>query len=169
MLKVGDIFFVEGKGWISKIIRFITRGDKSHVGIMFETHICFEADGIKGKTRFRPLSDYQYSDIIFRRLKTMNEQHRCHLQSVCRGLEGSPYSYWDLALNVIAAPMPKKWRHKFTTFLGNKKFLKCDEAVMLVIHKVTGYQPFKKCERLNPSEMFKLIEKSGDFETVKIK
>lgn len=167
-IKTGDIYFVEGSGPISFIIKLVTRGAISHVGIRYSDRLVFETDGAWGMAQFFGVDKYKGKKVHWRRYTMICEEHRLLIQRLCEKFNRTPYSYWDIALNLIASPMPKKWRHKFVSMLGTKAFSKCDEMTMRIFYKATGYRLFEHYESSNPSEMFDRVEASGDWEVVTI-
>lgn len=163
-LKTGDIYFLRGKGFISKAIKFFTGGPISHVGIVYDTYTVFETDGAWGKARFFSINKYIGSNIEFFRQVMIDDVDRKKISDLCKKYEGTPYSYWDCFTNAVFSVFNSRIRHTMTSLLGTKKFAKCDEMTQMIIFKGTGYMPFENYESSNPSEMYDYVSKSIDFE-----
>ena len=162
----GDLVYVNGRGPISWVVKKLTRGDISHVAIVFTWQWLLEASATSGKVKFTQISKYKKANVFVRRLKSLTQSQSDQIIRLCNKYNRQPYSYLDVLLNALAFPMPKKMRRKFVSGLGNKKFTRCGELVRRVIWEATGYPPYKDFEASNPSEMFKDGEKTQDFSTV---
>jgi len=165
-VRTGDILYVSGKGFVSWLVKKVTGGPISHVAIVFSPGFITEASALSGKVIFTPISKYSKSNLFIRRLRSMTVEQRVKVASLCVEYKGKPYSYFDILLNLLGAPMSDKWRHKFVSGLGNKGFLRCGELMRRVIYEATGYLPYKDFEASHPYETFQDGEKSDDFEVI---
>ncbi len=166
MIQLGDIYFVSGKGWISKAIKWVTRGSKSHVGLVISPKWFFETEGNKGKAGYFRSDKYEPDTIEFWRLKKMRAKDRYKINVACVLYKDAPYSYWDGLVNLLVSPFPGKFRKKATAALGTKKFMKCDELVQRIIFEAMGYTPFIYFESHTPSSLYRMVKSSGDWERV---
>ena len=163
MLNTGDLLFHSGTSWISRLIRWVTGGRMSHVGLIYSPDKVFETNFTWVTAKVRPLSGYKGKKITCLRLKTIVRPTRDKIVKLCDKYNGFPYSYWDCAANFIGAPLPEKMRKKFVAAVGNKRFAKCDEISMRILWEATGYAPFKQYESHTPNSLYKMCKKSRDF------
>ena len=165
-IKTGDLLYVSGRGPIAWLIKKLTKGQMSHVGIIYDERLVFETEGRWLKAQLFPVTKYLKSRIFVRRLKSMSDGQRLTVKNLCEKYNNKPYSYLDILLNAVAAPMPDKWRKAFVSKLGNKAFARCGELSRRIVYEATTYEPYQDFEASNPSETFKDGEKSGDFEVI---
>jgi len=157
MLQTGDILFAKGTSLVSKIIRKATKGEATHVGILYDEDTIFETDGSWGQAKFQPLSRYNGKDIEIYRYKSLYPGDFDEIRMLCYAYEGTPYSYWDVIVKLGLCWLPSKLREKLTAALGNRSFMICNELVMRIMLEVTEDKLFLKTEGSNPAKLRKAI------------
>lgn len=166
MLKPGDIVFISGNSLVSKLVKQLTFGKVSHVGIMYDASTIFETDGRWGKAEFHPIDKYNGNKVeIYRYIDLTNNQMKL-VQAMCKEYEGTPYSYWDIVVKGSLFWLHPGLRNKISAFLGNKRFMICNELVMTILYRVTGFKLFKYSEGSNPSDLRQDIRCSNRFSRI---
>lgn len=168
-LETGDIVFVRGKGFVSKLIKFCTYGDISHVALVYDNDKLFETEGGwggKGKASFAPIDKYKGSSIEVFRLNGLTSEQKEKIRKLCSFYEGAPYSYWDCAVNGFTFFLSDEIRGWVAEKLGNRKFMKCDELAQRVLYEATDYPKFIGFETSNPFDLYKHCLYSKDFTKV---
>jgi len=165
-LLTGDILFVCNNSAVSKLIKLVTFGEVSHVGILYNEDTIFETDGKYGKAEFHPLIRYKGKNIEIYRYNTLNPSQIAYLQALCKEYEGRPYSFLDVALKGLLFWLHPNIRRKITSKLGNKYFLICNELVMLIMSKVTKHPVFRYVEGSNPAELRQYVRRDKDFQRI---
>lgn len=161
--RIGDIFFVSGKHGLGRLIQGFTGGPVSHVGLVYDgtKGLTFETDGKWRKAGIQPLGQY-CMDIAEGRVEFFRYKHYTPamlnaLRDLCDKYQGTPYSYWDCAVNGLLAWAPGFIRRPLVGLLGTKRFCKCDEMTMRIVHQVTGFTPFKDYEQHTPNSMYRIV------------
>lgn len=161
MIQPGDILFSFGTGTISNIIKFLTSGDATHVGIIYDNNTIFETDGKWGKAKFRSLDNYKGKEFAIYRDTTLSDTDKGIVKLLCHEYEGKPYSYWDIFTKGALFWLPDNVRGKITTFLGNDDFMICNELVMNILYRATGAAVYKDFEGTNPADLYKRIMRAS--------
>jgi hypothetical protein len=156
--RTGDIIFDmhQSKGIVDDAIRFFTFGPVSHVALVYSSKHVFETHIGKG-AHFGLLKTYAHKRIQVFRLPELTAEHRKVIQSWCHVMNGTPYSLWDVTVHGLTFWLHPRIRGKIMTWLGTKKFMKCDELVQFILYKVTGYPVLKHYEARNPSQLWDLM------------
>lgn len=155
ILRTGDIIFCVNpkKDGISKLITKVTFGKAFHVALVYSKYSIFETDGEWGHAKFTNMTEYDEESIEVYRLNTLSFAQKQRIKRRCLELEGSPYSYWDIVVKGILAPIHPKISGWVAEKLGTKKFMICNELTMRIIFEATGLSLFDSPERWNPEEM----------------
>jgi hypothetical protein len=139
-METGDIVFVRGNTWISKLIRFFDKGKFSHVALAVSTERITEAQ-YKTTVKVKPL-DYESYEVF--PMSLSEEQKRQLLDSI-RKYEGKRYDYF------LAFSMATKWLR-----LDNPNYLMCTELVMKVLQDIGVLAPH--LEKMPPNEFYKYMK-----------
>lgn len=159
-LKCGDIFFVEGTTFISKIIQWMTFSKITHCGLVRRTETdfdIFETDGSLKKAKFRSFNTLINSKAQFFRADFLTDAQRQAVAILCQHYNGTKYDYWDVALNGLFFWLASPIRKKLIEKLGCKALLKCDEMTMKILYDASGYEPFKDYLTFTPAELYRLV------------
>lgn len=156
-LRTGDILFVSGTALVSKLIQKATKGVVNHVGLLYDRDTIFETDGGWGKAEFKPISRYNGKCIELYRYNNLSVNQEEEIKMLCNAYEGTPYSYWDIAVKGALCWLPSKQREKIASFLGTKSFMICNELTMRIMWESTHLPVFQYYEGSNPSMFQKQI------------
>ncbi len=159
MFETGDILFKKGDSFISKIIKNLTFGKVTHVGLIYDEDTVFETDGAWMKAEKHDIfKQYKGKDIEVYRMVGMSDLQKQYIRALCEEYKGTPYSFWDVAVKGILFWMHPKMRGKVAALLGNEQFMICNELVMMIMYKATGLDVFKEYESSNPAELYQEIK-----------
>jgi len=162
LYETGDIIFVFGTGFVSKLIGLFTFGKVSHVAIVANNQI-YETDGAWMKSKFSPITKYDESKIRVFRVRWLSAFHKAAIDIITEKRLGTPYSYLDVATQALTFFLHPKIKGKLAEKIGNKKFSKCDEETWAVLYEATSDKFFKDCESSNPQERLEEIADHKDF------
>lgn len=156
-MKRGDIVFVQGKGLISRMIRYVDEGKYSHVAVAASSHKVIEAD-IDTKVAVREFypEEYNVVDVIDLGL---SRQKRMDVYNASLRMIGVRYDYPQLIWYVLRKFLGLKGRNK----LNNPRNYICSELVFLVLEeagilKELGIQETaRRGIDLTPNELYDLV------------
>lgn len=146
----GDIVAVSGDSFISKAIQKFTFSKINHLALVFNKEYSFETDLKWMKAGFHNLSRFDGKKILVIRPTFLTIDMRLKVFDLCQLYADTPYSLYDCITNALTFWLKDELRVKLLDFLGNKKFMKCDELVARIIYEVSGHETLKDWEGGNP-------------------
>lgn len=151
MIKTGDIIFIRGESIFSPLIRYIDKGNFSHVCIAISDTLILEAQYFK-KVKIIPFYyGENQTEIIDLGL---NEEQKRKVISIGLTLTGTWYDYPQLAWYVLK----KIFKFEGKNRLNNPNNLICSELVNHVL-LATGYiLPQEKVEDLTPNQLYNFLK-----------
>lgn len=157
-MKKGDIVFVQGKGIISKFIRYVDKGTFSHVCIAMSDGRVIEAD-VDTKVVIRPFDPSKYHIIETMDLCMSLKQRRDVVDSAL-GMLNAKYDY----LQLLWYGIRKLFKIEGKNRLNNPKNLICSELVFIAL-KESGVledlgintEDFRGID-LTPNELYDLVK-----------
>lgn len=155
IVKTGDLLFVKGDGFISKIIRKVTSGETNHVGVVYDKDTIFETDLSWGKAEMHPISKYDDKKVYIVRLNqfTVHGNDAEEVKRLCEKYNNTPYSVVDIITNLLLSPFNEKIRTKVVSLVGTKKYAICSELSARIIYEAANYGPFFDYEGLEPQDL----------------
>lgn len=130
-MKRGDIVFVQGKGVISRIVRFFDGGGTfSHVAIAISDSKVIEAD-VDTKVAVRPFENDRYNVIEVIDLGLTSKQ-RMDVYNLALKHVGKRYDYLQLLWYGLRRLLGLKGRNIF----NNPHYVICSELVFLVLDEI---------------------------------
>ncbi|MCC3687529.1 YiiX/YebB-like N1pC/P60 family cysteine hydrolase [Bacillus cereus] len=157
-VRQGDIVFVQGKGIISKLVRFVDRGIFSHVAIaVSETHIIEATAG--SKVAVIPFDKSEYNIIEVVDLGLTAHQRRMVYNCAMRYV-GRRYDYLQLIWYVLRKMFHLTGENK----LNNPHNMICSELVYValdesrVLEDLGIKDSFRNGNNLTPNELFDLVK-----------
>lgn len=157
-MKKGNLVFVQGKGIISKIIRFFDKGHYSHVAIAVDSDFVIEAD-VDTKVVVRGFEPDKYSKITVLDLGLSPDEAE-HVVDEASLLIGTRYDYMQL----VWYGFRKMFNIKGKNRLNNPKNVICSELVFIVLSKAgildelgIDYEYFEGID-LTPNELYDLVK-----------
>ena len=142
-IKIGDIVFSRGDGWFEKLIRFGTRSDINHVGIVYEIHpdkVVVAESLPEGFV----LSEYHNNYItdsceVRRAFKKTSREKEQLTQEIIESKLGRPYDWMSIiriALKILTLGIYKRK-------VDTEEAMICSEAVARILSRL-GYKPVDK-------------------------
>lgn len=157
-LNTGNIIFVQGKGIVSRIIRYFDKGDYSHVAIAVDYDYVIEAD-VDTKVSARFFDPNKYSKITVIDLG-LDESKSMHVINEALLLVGTKYDY----LQLVWYGLRKLFNIKGKNKLNNPRNVICSELVFIVLSKAgildelgIDYKYYEGID-LTPNELYDLVE-----------
>ncbi|MCY8256442.1 hypothetical protein MOC12_21020 [Bacillus spizizenii] len=142
-MKAGDVIFVRGTSFVSRLVRFFDKGQFSHVAIaVSETHVIETNWNMTSK-----IVPFHYEDYESVELKLTDFQRRC-VPVIARRYEGRMYDY----IQVIG--------YIFKSRLNNPRHLICSELVYNILSEV-GYVRDERLRDITPNELYELLNRKG--------
>ena len=126
-MNTGNLVFVQGKGIISKIIRFFDEGDYSHVAIAVDYDTVIEAD-VNTKVVCREFVPDKYSKITIMDLG-LTPDEAMRVVDEAQKLIGKRYDYKQLIWYGLKRLFNLEGRNRF----NNPKNIICSELVFIVL------------------------------------
>lgn len=143
-VRAGDIIFVRGTSFISKLVRLFDGGSYSHVAIAVSSSHVIETNWyMKSK-----IVEFNYEDYDIVSL-ALTDSQRQQVPLVASKLEGIMYDY-QLILGYI-----------FKRQLNNPRHLICSELVYLLLHRI-GYVQDEAVRDITPNELYKYLIDRGE-------
>lgn len=142
-MKAGDVIFVRGTSFISRIVRFFDKGEFSHVAIAVSDYYVIETNW-NMKSRIVP---FHYEDFELIELN-LTEYQRWRVPVIAKKYEGRMYDY----LQVIG--------YIFKSRLNNPRHLICSELVYNILSEV-GYVRDERLRDITPNELYTLLNRKG--------
>jgi hypothetical protein len=140
-LRAGDIVFIRGTSFISRIVRLFDKGKFSHVAIAVSDSEVIETNwNMKSKIVPFHYEDYEIIPLDM----TANQRRR--IPVVAKMYEGRMYDY----LQVIA--------YIFKGRLNNPRHLICSELVYNILSEV-GYMNDESLRDITPNELYALLNR----------
>ena len=150
-IKSGDIIFVSTRGIISDIIRKVTSGKFTHVGIVsgsIKSHTLICEAGLNGIDQNDLIWRHKYKESYsIYRLNDITEHQRDELVSQCLLYVGLPYDYSAL-INFFVKASP----------FGTDKQLYCSEMIYRALIGLGLVEPKYNPEEISPTDLYWLLE-----------
>lgn len=157
-MNAGNIVFVQGKGLISKIIRFIDKGDYSHVAIATDFDTVIEAD-VDTRVATRQFEPDKYSKITVMDLGLSFDDSVRVIDEASKMINAK-YDY----IQLLWYGLRKMFNLKGSNKLNNPKNVICSELVFIVLSKSgildelgIDYDYFEGIS-LTPNELYDLVK-----------
>lgn len=158
-MKKGDIVFLQGKGFISRIVRFFDGGGKfSHVAIAVSDTRVIEAD-IGTRVSVRPFERNNYNIIEVVDLGLSINKRREVVNSAMKMI-GVKYDYVQL----IWYGLKRLFKVKGKNRLNNPKYVICSELVFIALDEIGVLKELginishKEGIDLSPNELYDLVK-----------
>jgi cell wall-associated NlpC family hydrolase len=136
-MKPGDLVFVRGSSWISKLVRFFDPGQFSHVGVVVNEDLVIEANwDMKSKIVPFYYKDYEVVPL------DLTDKERSMVLPVAQSLEGRWYDYFQILSYV------------FRSRVNNPRYLICSELVYTVLNEI-GYLTDTNLLDSTPNELYR--------------
>lgn len=167
-MRRGDVVFVQGKGIISRIIRYFDEGKFSHCAIVASHDKAIEAD-YNTRVALRRFQKSKYNIIEVIDLGLTWDQ-RSSVYKSAMGHIGKRYDYVQLLWYMIR----KVFRVKGHNRLNNPKHLICSELVFLVLDEMGVLDELKIRDSffrgidLTPNELYDLVRYVAKSKPLKI-
>lgn len=155
-IKTGDLIFIAGNSWISRVIKRVTFGKINHVQIVIGAAV-FETDAHLGKSGYSKLLEKAVKNHVIIRPAFLTTPQREELVKNCDRYNNIPYDYWDVFLNLLFSPLKDEWRARLVSALGTKKLMKCDELCMRLLYEVSLRKELKWYEGHTPQSFLNTI------------
>lgn len=154
---IGDIIFSHGYGWVERKIRYFTKSNINHVGIIVKVHEdgvdVLEAAFTGVRTHFYH-NNYIKSQCEIRRLsKRMTKDQVADLHMMAKVLDGSPYDYLAIFqnfLNIITGG----W---YTGLIHTRRWFICSELVIYILSQLGYKKAVQNYTVTNPEDLRKLL------------
>lgn len=160
-MRRGDIVFVQGKGIISRMIRFIDKGTFSHCAIAISESRVIEAD-VDTKVAVRPFDKNEYNLVEVIDLGLTAKQRR-EVYEASMKMVGTKYDY----IQLLWYGLRKLFNLNGKNRLNNPKYVICSELIFLVLDEIGVLEElgiedtFNKGSDLTPNELYDLVRFVG--------
>lgn len=137
---------------LGKIIRKFTFGDVSHSAIVVDKDTLFETDGDMFTAKFTSPDKYEGRHVLIVTSKSLQGKAD-EIRSEGEKYKGAPYSYWDIATNMMFFWLAAPLRKKLIAFLGTKKFMLCSELTARISYEVGKRDELRTYEGVCPEDL----------------
>lgn len=145
-METGDVVFVRGHSFISRIIEYFDKGKFSHVAIFVSDNAIIEVEH-NTKSRIVP---FEYKDYEIINLELTNKQKEI-IQELSFKLLGHKYDYRQMIGYLV-----RFFNKNYKIHNSPKKYI-CSELVEIILQEV-GYIPKdKKLRELSPNELYNYL------------
>lgn len=158
-MRKGNLVFVQGKGLISSIIRYIDGGGKfSHVAIAISDSKVIESD-VDTKVAVRPFEPSKYNYIEVVDLGLSLNQRRNVVNSALT-MVGTKYDYLQLVWYLLK----RVFHLKGNNLLNNPSSVICSELVFIaldeagILEDLNIKSEFSRGIDLSPNELYDLVK-----------
>lgn len=127
LYETGDIVFIRGRSWISKVIKWLDKGEFSHVAMFVSDNEIIEAEY---STRVRVVP-FKYGDYEVIRLNLNGEQKKS-VTELSAILEGKRYDFVQIIILLFTLLFGIKGLSKFR----DTKEVICSELVGLILDEL---------------------------------
>lgn len=160
--RTGDVLFVSGTGFVGGGIKFITRSDVSHVGIIYNSQLIFETHAGQN-ARLNPIKKSYSGKKIELYRPPLDEKEREKVISLCHKYNGSQYSMFDIGTNFLFSWMKSPARRKVVAALGRKGWMICSEITARILYEVNPekFSYLSTFEGLRPDDLKKIAGEQG--------
>lgn len=151
-MRAGDIVFVKGTSWISRIIRWIDEGEFTHVGIAFSETELIEAQRFT-RVRIYPLGDVEHTVASL----SVTERERSRMLIEAQNLLGTRYDYLQIIGYIVRKLFGRKGSGRFNS--PNK--LICSELVSRAVYAAGITNKKDELYDLTPNQLYDYLEYLG--------
>lgn len=156
-MKAGNIVFVEGTGFISRLIKFFDKGKFSHVALAISHDCIIEAEYMTDVV-IRDIPMYKHYTVID--LGLTSEQID-KIPDAALKMLGKSYDYWQILGYVLKDLFSLKGKNR----LNNPKNLICSELVYTILYETGILKDLginsKEGFDLTPNQLYDLVKYIG--------
>lgn len=148
-MRTGDIVFVRGKTWVSKIIRFFDKGEFTHVAIAVSPHTVIEVERFT-RARISPIH-YEDYEIVSLGLNIFQQKT---IRNHAKTLVGKHYDYWQILGELLEDLFNLKGRNRFN---NPNKYI-CSELVGELLTAAGILQDSQEVRDFTPNELYEAVK-----------
>jgi hypothetical protein len=145
-MRAGDIIFVRGNNWLSKVVTYFDPGEFSHVAIAVSESDIFEAQYYM-RANTVPMHYTNYVTVPL----NLNEAEIEKLKVICTMLKGKWYDYKQILGYVLKAELDFN-----ESYFNNPRHLICSEALGLILYMLDKID--SPLPNVTPNGLFRLVK-----------
>jgi hypothetical protein len=147
-MKAGDIVFVRGNSPLSYLIKYLDKGEFSHVAIAVSDNEILEAQYFT-RSRITPFyfKDYEIIDL------GLSYSHRNKVKELSKSLEGKIYDYFQVFLYFIRAVFYKELK-----IYHSPNYILCSELADIILTNIGIIPKDKFLGNVTPNELYNYLK-----------
>ena len=157
IIQTGDWLLVYPKPgqWLGSLIRRVTFGEVVHAAIVVDKETLFETDGNMFTAKFTLPAKYEARHLLIVRCRSLQGKSE-EIRKEAEKYKGTPYSYWDIATNLLFFWLAAPLRKKLIALLGTKAFMLCSELVARISYEVGQREELRTYEGVCPEDLHQI-------------
>lgn len=148
-MRAGDIVFIKGDSWVSRIIRWFDKGEFTHVGVAITSLDLIEAQRF-ARVRIHPVGDVETAVPT----DFLTEDERKRILSEAIDMIGTRYDY----LQIFGYIIRKLFRREGSGRFNSPSKLICSELVSRALYKAGITSDADALYDLTPNQLYTYIE-----------